>query len=99
MQGQTEQDIKGHNLVYLHVNYNTFRLAFWILSYMLEDPKALAALKDEIDEMIESKKYEFTGTSRLTISDIEEMKVLSKFFTILIFKRLFRLKLCFQLRS
>ena len=66
---------------------------------MLEDPKALAALKDEIDEMIESKKDEFTGTSRLTISDIEEMKVLSKFFTILIFKRLFRLKLCFQLRS
>ena len=47
---------------------------------MLEDPKALAALKDEIDEMIESKKDEFTGTSRLTISDIEEMKVLSEYF-------------------
>ena len=54
---------------------------------MLEDPKALAALKDEIDEMIESKKDAFTGTSRLTISEIEEMKVLSKyFFTISIFQ-------------
>lgn len=79
LQGQTESDIKGHNLVYLHVNYNTFRLAFWVLSYMLENPKGLAALKDEIDQMIESKKDEDTGVSTLTIADIESMKILSKY--------------------
>ncbi len=77
-QGQTEQDIKGHNLVYLHVNYNTFRLAFWILSYMLEDPKALAALQDEIREMIEKKKDERTGTSTITVAELESMEILSK---------------------
>ena len=65
---------------------------------MLEDPKALAALKDEIDEMIESKKDEFTGTSRLTISDIEEMKVLSKYFLpFQFFKRNIRLTQCLQI--
>jgi len=34
-QDQSEADIKGHNLVYLHVNYNTFRLAFWVLAHLL----------------------------------------------------------------
>ena len=76
-QGQTESDIKGHNLVYLHVNYNTFRVAFWLLAHMMEDPKALAALKDEINAMVESRKDE-DGTSRLSVSDLEQMKILSK---------------------
>ena len=78
-QGQSESDIKGHNLVYLHVNYNTFRLAFWLLSYLMEDPKALAALKDEIHEKIQSTKDETTGTSNLTIGDVEKMKILGKY--------------------
>lgn len=38
--GQSEQDIMGHNLVYLHVNYNTFRLSFWCMYFLLADQKA-----------------------------------------------------------
>lgn len=65
--------------MYLHVNYNTFRLAFWVLSYLLEDPKATAALKAEINEMIERKRDEETGVSTFTISDLEEMKILGSY--------------------
>ena len=36
--GQTQLDVAGHNLVYIHVNYSTFRLAFWTLNNLLENP-------------------------------------------------------------
>ncbi len=45
---------------------------------MLEDPKALAALKAEIEDMIEKKKDPDTGVSTFTVSDLEGMKVLSE---------------------
>lgn len=32
---QTEGDIKGHNLVFLHVNYNTFRLFLHLCCWLL----------------------------------------------------------------
>lgn len=77
-QGHTEADIKGHNLVYLHVNYNTFRLAFWVLSNILEDEKARAALKDEIDQAIDARLDESTNTAEFTLKDIEDLKILGK---------------------
>ena len=78
-QGQTEADIKGHNLVYLHVNYNTFRLAFWVLSNLLEDEKAMAAVKEELNQAIYDRLDDETNTARFTIKDVEEMKTLGKF--------------------
>ena len=48
LHGQSDAEIKGHNLVYLHVNYNTFRLAFWAINHVLEDPKAQEALLREL---------------------------------------------------
>ena len=82
-QGQTEAEIKGHNLVYLHVNYNTFRLAFWALYHMLADPKALAALRDEIRETIQNKLEEDPTSEKavFTQEDLEKMKVLGKLYS------------------
>lgn len=56
--GQTDADIKGHNLVYLHVNYITFRLTFWLLYQLLTHPDALAAVVDEIDAYVEQRTDE-----------------------------------------
>jgi hypothetical protein len=76
LQGQTESDIKGHNLVYLHVNYNTFRLAFWVLANLLKDEKALAALREEVDEAVSSHLDSETNTSNFTPNDLESMQIL-----------------------
>ena len=73
---QTESDIKGHNLVYLHVNYNTFRLAFWALSNLLENEKAAAELQKEIDELLSRRYDPDTNTACLDLKDIEDMKIL-----------------------
>ncbi|ELU11904.1 hypothetical protein CAPTEDRAFT_221271 [Capitella teleta] len=73
--GQSEADIKGHNLVYLHVNYNTFRLAFWALNNLLENPKAHENLMSELNAAIEDKMQ---GNSAVfTMKDIEELDVLN----------------------
>lgn len=78
--GQTEQDMKGHNLVYLHVNYNTFRLAFWVLNNLLEDPAALKALNAEVEQMM-VKQGQCDGSVnslKLGVKDLESMEVLGK---------------------
>lgn len=56
--GQTDSDIRGHNLVYLHVNYITFRLTFWLIYQMLKHPEALAAVLEEIDAFVDARTDE-----------------------------------------
>jgi len=73
---QNELEIKGHNLVYLHVNYNTFRLAFWALSNLLETPAAVQAMKAEVDELLETRYNPDTNTASLDSVDIDSLKVL-----------------------
>ena len=51
--GQWDSDLAGHNLVYLQVNYITFRLTFWLIYQLLTHPEALAAVVDEIDAFVE----------------------------------------------
>jgi len=75
-QDQNELEIKGHNLVYLHVNYNTFRLAFWALSNLLETPAAVDAIKRELEELLETRYDPATETTLLDAKDIENLKVL-----------------------
>lgn len=77
-QGQTEADIKGHNLVYLHVNYNTFRLSFWTLNNLLENANARDALLEELHQEIELRFNSETNTAEFSVQDIESMKVLGK---------------------
>ena len=74
--GQNELEIKGHNLVYLHVNYNTFRLAFWALSNLLETPAALDSIQRELDELLETRYDPATNSASLDAKDIESLKIL-----------------------
>jgi cholesterol 7alpha-monooxygenase len=80
---QSETDIKGHNLVYLHVNYNTFRLAFWALNNLLEDPEALKALMNEIDALMVDRYDPQTNTAYFEMKDVENMKVLGQYISYL----------------
>ncbi|ESO88838.1 hypothetical protein LOTGIDRAFT_234414 [Lottia gigantea] len=68
---QSEQDIVGHNLVFLHVNYNTFRLAFWVLYHILDDRATFMALHKEVQDLVERKTETATENGPLGIS-IEE---------------------------
>jgi len=81
MQGneQNELEIKGHNLVYLHVNYNTFRLAFWALSNLLETPDAAEALLRELGELMETRYNPETNTALIDAVDLDSLKVLGMF--------------------
>lgn len=73
--GQTEDDIRGHNLVYLHVNYNTFRLAFWVLNNVLMDKPCYEALTEEIRDIVDAHTDD-TNTARFNMADIESLKTL-----------------------
>ncbi|ESN98667.1 hypothetical protein HELRODRAFT_188864 [Helobdella robusta] len=75
--GQTDGDIKGHNLVFLHVNYNTFRISFWILYYIITNDDARQALQDEMTQLFESKYDPESKTVKLSIKDIDNMEVLN----------------------
>jgi hypothetical protein len=78
--GQTEQDIIGHNLVYLHVNYNTFRMAFWAVYQLMEHPEALEALRNEVQELIEQREYNVNEDDEveLSLEDVDRLPVLGK---------------------
>lgn len=81
--GQSESDIIGHNLVYLHVNYNTFRMAFWAVNYLMEHPEAKHALRDEITKLVnqtvEDEEVNEEGHVILDQTDVDSCKILGKF--------------------
>lgn len=81
--GQTEEDIIGHNLVYLHVNYNTFRLMFWSMLYLMQHKEALDALRAEIQEVVNTKisNDEVTDDGEVIINlhDIDSMAILGMY--------------------
>ena len=74
--GQSDLDVMKHNLVYLHVNYNTYRLAFWALEFLLENPDALEGLLAEITTAVANKRDEKSDTAVFTTKDLEQMPVL-----------------------
>ena len=80
--GQSEQDIRGHNLVYLHVNYNTFRLSFWCIYFLLDDAKAYQTLYNEVTTTIDNKRKQRnedeTGPIVFNYQEIEKLRVLGK---------------------
>lgn len=77
-QGQTAADIMGHNLVYLHVNYNTFRVAFWAIDLLLEHPEAFDALMKELQEAIHYQLDDTTNTATFTVKDLESLPILGE---------------------
>lgn len=79
--GQTETDIIGHNLVFLHVNYNTFRITYWLIYYLSKFPEAREALRKEIIDLVEHKA-EFSDIDEaveIELEDVEKLSVLSKY--------------------
>ena len=94
---QTETDIIGHNLVYLHVNYNTFRVQFWLIYYLAQHPEAREALLREVNDLVDLKA-EFSGPDEpveITMEDVSRLDVLGKFeCKIYIFPAIFGFILC-----
>ena len=76
-ENQSEGDIVGHNLVYLHVNYNTLRLSFWIMNNIMFNEVAMKDLREEIEDIIDGH-METNGTAAFEMSDIENLPILSK---------------------
>ncbi|KAK7489659.1 hypothetical protein BaRGS_00019054 [Batillaria attramentaria] len=77
--GQSEQDIMGHNLVFLHVNYNTFRVAYWCVYQMLEHPEFCQDLAHELKEAIEARRVEGDDAVGFTLEDIDHLPLLDSF--------------------
>ena len=69
--------VQGHNLVYLHVNYNTFRLAFWALAHLMNNNEALAAVTSEIYDVIGSRD-DGDDVIALSVDDVDALQVLGK---------------------
>ncbi|XP_052284775.1 cytochrome P450 7A1-like [Dreissena polymorpha] len=79
--GQTEADIIGHNLVFLHVNYNTFRVSYWLIYYLTKHPEAIGALVAEIDDTVrvKSETCDDDCDIELSIQDLDRLPVLNSF--------------------
>ncbi|CAL1542485.1 unnamed protein product, partial [Lymnaea stagnalis] len=79
---QSERDIISHNLVFLHVNYNTFRAVYWCMYKLMEDESVMAAVRKEVEEVVEAKR---TGTdtseyeAEFTTEDINKLPVVDSF--------------------
>ena len=78
---QPESDILGYNLVYLHVNYNTFRVTYWFIYMLMTHPEALEALAQEVKETVERKSEYYGPDDELDfdMDEIDSLPVLSKY--------------------
>ena len=76
-EGQSESDIARHNLVYLHVNYNTLKLCFWIMNNIIHCPKSIAEIREEVEKLIRSR-VDGNHVAAITMPDVEKMSVLGK---------------------
>ncbi|XP_076469064.1 cytochrome P450 7A1-like [Babylonia areolata] len=82
-QGQSRTDIVGHNLVFLHVNYNTYRVNYWCVYHLLEKPHVREALTRELNDAIEAKRVRGGGGQeeevRFTLEDFDKLPLLDSF--------------------
>ncbi|KAK3769668.1 hypothetical protein RRG08_004920 [Elysia crispata] len=79
---QTEREIVSHNLVFLHVNYNTFRVVYWCVYKLMEDAKIMAALREEVQEAVDAKRSGSTSedsVAEFTIDDIHKLPLVDSF--------------------
>ena len=65
-----------HNLVFLHVNYNTFRVVFWCLYKLMADGAALAAVRREVADAVAAKACE--GEAEFTPEDVNNLPVIGE---------------------
>lgn len=79
----SDNEIKCHNLVFLHINMNTFKIATWCLYQLMANKAAMQAVREEIDNLMEANvETQQNGQSAVTITakDIEDMQVLGKLY-------------------
>ena len=74
-------DIVGHNLVFMHVNYNTFRVNYWCVYHLLMHNDAKLALEKEMNDAFDLRKSPSTGKIALTQEDINQLPILGRFFS------------------
>jgi hypothetical protein len=77
----TDKEIKCHNLVFLHINVNTFKIATWCLYQLMANKTAMAAIRQEIDQLIESNmemQNSDDNVVSITAKDIEKMEILGE---------------------
>lgn len=77
----SDKEIQSHNLVFLHINVNTFKIATWCLYKLMEDKAAMAAVREELENLIEANRKtgaEADDVATITPKDIEDMQTLGK---------------------
>ncbi|KAL8594934.1 hypothetical protein ACOMHN_038497 [Nucella lapillus] len=77
-EGQSAHDIIGHNLVFLHVNYNTFRVSFWCMYHLLDKPLIREALQRELREAMEQRGGP-DGEVRFSLEEFDKLPLLDSF--------------------
>ncbi|XP_025107476.1 cholesterol 7-alpha-monooxygenase-like [Pomacea canaliculata] len=77
--GHSEQDIAVYNLILVHVNYNIFRVTFWCVYKLAEDPRVLKDLERELHEAIEMKRADGEESVAFTLAEIDEFPLLDSF--------------------
>ena len=75
---QSHDDVIGHNLVFLHVNYNTFRINYWCIYHLLEQKQARQALLRELEEAIEERRVEGKDEVGFTMEDFDHLPLLGE---------------------
>ena len=76
--GQTEAEMRAHRLVYLHINYNTFRLAFWIAYHYINNEIARQDVRKELMDLLRERTAAGSDTVQLTVKDIDSLPILGK---------------------
>ncbi|XP_025107478.1 7-alpha-hydroxycholest-4-en-3-one 12-alpha-hydroxylase-like [Pomacea canaliculata] len=75
-QGHSEKDIAVYMLVLFRVNYNIFRVSFWCVYKLAEDPRILKDLEKELHEAIEMKRTDGEESVAFTLAEIDELSLL-----------------------
>lgn len=77
----SDKEIKCHNLVFLHINVNTFKIATWCLYQLMSHKAAMSSVRAEIENLVEAnKEMQQSEDNVVTISakEIENLETLGK---------------------
>jgi len=77
-----DSDIKCHNLVFMHININTFKIAFWCMYELMANPAAMRDMRTEMNNLLEANAEQQDADDQdvigISAKDLEGMKVLGE---------------------
>jgi len=76
--GLSDSEVKSHNLVFMHININTFKIAVWCLYKLMEHKEAMAAVREEIDNLIANSRDEEGAPVYISPKEMEAMETIGK---------------------